>query len=179
GIYAETAGADFTPHILTVETGEDVAAKINSVGQSGQKGHRGVCVLSANGTVSSVTIRQPGTSAGLLTYEVVIGSFVPYGYKTQVRKQQHESPTAAAIPATINWPAEIMNEQSAPQVSEAGPPEVGAMPAQNQNEADDGSIGNGHTLNVVSPHNNTVEWNNESQTSPQQRIYPDINVSLP
>ncbi|KAI8021439.1 AT-hook motif nuclear-localized protein 1 [Camellia lanceoleosa] len=34
-----------------------------------QKGPRGICVLSANGTVSNVTIRQPGSSGGVLTYE--------------------------------------------------------------------------------------------------------------
>ena len=34
------------------------------------KGPRGICVLSANGAVSNVTIRQPGSSGGLLTYEV-------------------------------------------------------------------------------------------------------------
>lgn len=66
GMFADTAGVDFTPHVITVQTGEDVAAKIYSVGQ---KGPRGVCVLSANGAISNVTIRQPGSSGGLLTYE--------------------------------------------------------------------------------------------------------------
>ncbi|KAF2307561.1 hypothetical protein GH714_029733 [Hevea brasiliensis] len=34
-----------------------------------QKGPRGICILSANGAVSNVTIRQPGSSGGILTYE--------------------------------------------------------------------------------------------------------------
>lgn len=47
---------------------QDVAGKILSFVQ---KGSRGMCVLSANGSVSNVTIRQPGSSGGLLTYEVI------------------------------------------------------------------------------------------------------------
>ncbi|PHT71681.1 AT-hook motif nuclear-localized protein 10 [Capsicum annuum] len=54
------------PHVVTVHTGEDVAGKVYSFVQ---KGSRGICVLSANGSVSNVTIRQPGSSGGLLTYE--------------------------------------------------------------------------------------------------------------
>ncbi|KAJ7971483.1 AT-hook motif nuclear-localized protein [Quillaja saponaria] len=65
-LFANTAGGDFTPHVVTVNTGEDVAGKIQSFAQ---KGPRGVCVLSANGAVSNVTIRQPGSSGGILTYE--------------------------------------------------------------------------------------------------------------
>lgn len=45
---------------------QDVASKILSFSQ---KGPRGICVLSANGAVSNVTIRQPGSSGGILTYE--------------------------------------------------------------------------------------------------------------
>ncbi|KAL2229336.1 AT-hook motif nuclear-localized protein 1 [Sesamum indicum] len=65
-LFANTAGGDFTPHVVTVHTGEDVAGKILTFAQ---KGHRGICVLSANGCVSNVTLRQPGSSGGLLTYE--------------------------------------------------------------------------------------------------------------
>jgi hypothetical protein len=35
-----------------------------------QNGTRAVCVLSANGTISNVTLRQTGTSGGTVTYEV-------------------------------------------------------------------------------------------------------------
>ncbi|KAM3325031.1 AT-hook motif nuclear-localized protein 7 isoform X1 [Capsicum chacoense] len=65
-LFAHTAGGDFMPHVVTVHTGEDVAGKVYSFVQ---KGSRGICVLSANGSVSNVTIRQPGSSGGLLTYE--------------------------------------------------------------------------------------------------------------
>ncbi|GMP50085.1 hypothetical protein CsSME_00016837 [Camellia sinensis var. sinensis] len=70
-LFTNTAGGDFTPHVVTVNSGEDVAAKILSFSQ---KGPLGICVLSANGAVSNVTIRQPGSSGGLLTYEVYMQS---------------------------------------------------------------------------------------------------------
>ncbi|TKY53041.1 AT-hook motif nuclear-localized protein 1 [Spatholobus suberectus] len=65
-VFASTAAGDFIPHVVTVYTGEDVAGKIMSFVQ---KGPRGICILSANGAISNVTIRQPGSSGGILTYE--------------------------------------------------------------------------------------------------------------
>eukprot|EP00250_Pteridium_aquilinum_P002992 c13292_g2_i1 orf=483-1373(+) len=61
-----SAGAGFTPHAITVGTGEDVAARIMSFSQQGP---RGICILSANGAISNVTLRQPSTSGGTVTYE--------------------------------------------------------------------------------------------------------------
>ncbi|CAH8331417.1 unnamed protein product [Eruca vesicaria subsp. sativa] len=61
-----STGVGFTPHILTVNTGEDVSSKIMAFSQNGP---RAVCVLSANGTISNVTLRQPATSGGTVTYE--------------------------------------------------------------------------------------------------------------
>lgn len=34
-----------------------------------QQGSRAICVLSANGAISNVTLRQPNSSGGTLTYE--------------------------------------------------------------------------------------------------------------
>ncbi|GMJ12064.1 hypothetical protein HRI_004875600 [Hibiscus trionum] len=65
-LFANTAGGDFTAHVVKVNTGEDVLEKILSLSQ---KGTRGICILSANGAVSNVTIRQPGSSGGILTFE--------------------------------------------------------------------------------------------------------------
>ncbi|CAD6204564.1 unnamed protein product [Miscanthus lutarioriparius] len=59
-------GIAFTPHILAVKAGEDVASKIMTFSQQGP---RTVCILSANGAISNVTLRQPATSGGLVTYE--------------------------------------------------------------------------------------------------------------
>lgn len=46
---------------------QDVSAKIMSFSQNGP---RAVCILSANGAISNVTLRQPATSGGTVTYEV-------------------------------------------------------------------------------------------------------------
>ncbi|KAF2566300.1 hypothetical protein F2Q68_00027911 [Brassica cretica] len=92
-----STGVGFTPHILTVSTGEtvfkvseniigeqesleldqgsvalrkmmlcDVSSKIMAFSQNGP---RAVCVLSANGAISNVTLRQAATSGGTVTYE--------------------------------------------------------------------------------------------------------------
>ncbi|GMQ05122.1 hypothetical protein CsSME_00050273 [Camellia sinensis var. sinensis] len=61
-----SVGANFTPHIITVNAGEDVTMKVISFSQQGP---RAICILSANGVISSVTLRQPDSSGGTLTYE--------------------------------------------------------------------------------------------------------------
>ncbi|KAK1430703.1 hypothetical protein QVD17_13643 [Tagetes erecta] len=62
------AGVGFTPHVITVKAGEDVASKMTAFSQEGP---RNVCILSANGAISNVTLRQPAMSAatGTVTYE--------------------------------------------------------------------------------------------------------------
>ncbi|XP_042426528.1 AT-hook motif nuclear-localized protein 1-like isoform X2 [Zingiber officinale] len=64
--FACSAGGNFTPHVVTISAGEDAAARILSFSQ---KGPRSICILSANGAISNVTLRQPGSSGGTLTYE--------------------------------------------------------------------------------------------------------------
>lgn len=61
-----SVGIGFTPHVITVKAGEDVSAKIMSFSQHGP---RAVCILSANGAISNVTLRQTATSGGTATYE--------------------------------------------------------------------------------------------------------------
>lgn len=46
---------------------QDVSSKIMSFSQHGP---RAVCILSANGAISNVTLRQAATSGGTVTYEV-------------------------------------------------------------------------------------------------------------
>lgn len=61
-----SAGIGFTPHVITVLAGEDVSSKIMSFSHHGP---RAVCILSANGAISTVTLRQAATSGGTVTYE--------------------------------------------------------------------------------------------------------------
>lgn len=63
---AGSAGIGFTPHVITIAAGEDAATKIMSFSQQGP---RAVCILSANGAISHVTLRQPATAGGTVTYE--------------------------------------------------------------------------------------------------------------
>ncbi|KAK7251194.1 hypothetical protein RIF29_34173 [Crotalaria pallida] len=79
-VACSAVGANFTPHIITVNAGEDVTMKVISFSQQGP---RAICILSANGVISSVTLRQPDSSGGTLTYEgrfeilSLSGSFMP------------------------------------------------------------------------------------------------------
>ncbi|KAL2322903.1 hypothetical protein Fmac_027282 [Flemingia macrophylla] len=59
-------GVGFTPHVIIVETGEDITAKIMAFSQQGP---RTVCILSAIGAICNVTLRQPALSGGTATYE--------------------------------------------------------------------------------------------------------------
>ncbi|XP_051118043.1 AT-hook motif nuclear-localized protein 10 [Andrographis paniculata] len=61
-----STGIGFIPHVINVKAGEDVSSKIMAFSQNGP---RTVCILSANGTVSNVTLRQAATSGGTATYE--------------------------------------------------------------------------------------------------------------
>ncbi|MED6115789.1 hypothetical protein PIB30_094088 [Stylosanthes scabra] len=61
-----TAGMGFTPHIITVAVGEDIATKVMAFSQQGP---RAICIMAATGAVSTVTLGQPSTSGGSVTYE--------------------------------------------------------------------------------------------------------------
>ncbi|PIN09260.1 hypothetical protein CDL12_18162 [Handroanthus impetiginosus] len=68
-------------HVLEVANGSDVA---ESIAQFARRRQRGVCVLSANGTVTNVTIRQPAAPGGAVValqgrFEILslTGAFLP------------------------------------------------------------------------------------------------------
>ncbi|KAK9083341.1 hypothetical protein Scep_029812 [Stephania cephalantha] len=60
------AGQGFIPHVITVAAGEDVAQKIMSFMQQRK---RAVCIMSASGSISNASIRQPASLGGNVTYE--------------------------------------------------------------------------------------------------------------
>ncbi|XP_020219451.1 AT-hook motif nuclear-localized protein 1 [Cajanus cajan] len=78
--FGDSIGTNFMPHIITVNAGEDITMKVISFSQQGP---RAICILSANGVISNVTLRQPDSSGGTLTYEgrfeilSLSGSFMP------------------------------------------------------------------------------------------------------
>nr|GMD74773.1 at-hook motif nuclear-localized protein 8 [Ipomoea batatas] len=56
-----STGIGFTPHVITVQAGEDIAKKIMTFSQQGP---RTVCILSASGAICNATLRQPSSSLG-------------------------------------------------------------------------------------------------------------------
>ncbi|KAK3036135.1 hypothetical protein RJ639_031716 [Escallonia herrerae] len=75
-----SSGGSFTPHMINVNPGEDVSMKIIALSQQGP---RAICIISAVGSISTVTLRQSDSSGGTLTYEgrfeilSLSGSFAP------------------------------------------------------------------------------------------------------
>ncbi|KAJ9539512.1 hypothetical protein OSB04_032245 [Centaurea solstitialis] len=75
-----SSGGSFTPHMVTVNPGEDVTSKIISFTKDGP---RSICILSALGVISHVTLRHASSSGGTVTYEgrfeilSLSGSFTP------------------------------------------------------------------------------------------------------
>nr|XP_043633567.1 AT-hook motif nuclear-localized protein 5-like [Erigeron canadensis] len=75
-----SAGLAFTPHIIHVPVGEDVAEKILSFARQRP---RALCILSGNGSVSAVTLSQFSSNESTVTYEgrfqilCLSGSYLP------------------------------------------------------------------------------------------------------
>ncbi|XP_010523739.1 PREDICTED: AT-hook motif nuclear-localized protein 9-like [Tarenaya hassleriana] len=61
-----SSGMSFTPHVITVSIGEDIAAKVSAFSQQGP---RAICILSASGAVSTATLHQSSSSPVAITYE--------------------------------------------------------------------------------------------------------------
>ncbi|XP_039788009.1 AT-hook motif nuclear-localized protein 2-like isoform X2 [Panicum virgatum] len=74
-LVACASGANFTPHIINVAAGEVISFS--------QQGPRAICILSANGVIANVTLRQQDSLGGTVTYEgrfellSLSGSFTP------------------------------------------------------------------------------------------------------
>ncbi|CAL5334606.1 unnamed protein product [Camellia sinensis] len=225
-LFTNTAGGDFTPHVVTVNSGEDVAAKILSFSQ---KGPLGICVLSANGAVSNVTIRQPGSSGGLLTYEgrfeilsltgsftvsenggvrsrtgglsvslagpdgrvigggiagllmaaspiqIVVGSFMPNGYKVHKRKHNSEPRITSITPSALDTVTAATPISQAAPAGDTWLTPTSQLPLQQSHGEADKSTSNKQNMNATSM--DSAEWNGSEPTS-DQRPYPDINVSV-
>ncbi|KAJ0565278.1 putative AT-hook motif nuclear-localized protein [Helianthus annuus] len=60
------AGSGFTPHVIVVKEGEDIASTMVSFSKEGP---RTICILSANGAISNVTLQQSAIAGGTVTYE--------------------------------------------------------------------------------------------------------------
>ncbi|CAH8303067.1 unnamed protein product [Eruca vesicaria subsp. sativa] len=65
-LMSSSSGMSFTPHVIAVSVGEDIASKVMAFTQQGP---RATCVLSVSGAVSTATILQPSPSHGAIKYE--------------------------------------------------------------------------------------------------------------
>ncbi|CAN6845160.1 unnamed protein product [Brassica oleracea] len=61
-----SSGMSFTPHVILVSIGEDIASKVIAFSQQGP---RAICVLSASGAVSTATLLQSSSPPGAIQYE--------------------------------------------------------------------------------------------------------------
>ncbi|CAN8245377.1 unnamed protein product [Cochlearia groenlandica] len=61
-----SAGLAFAPHVISVAAGEDIVSKVLSFSQQRP---RALCIMSGTGTVSSVTLHQPASTAPSVTFE--------------------------------------------------------------------------------------------------------------
>ncbi|XP_059308165.1 AT-hook motif nuclear-localized protein 1-like isoform X2 [Lycium ferocissimum] len=192
-----SVGANFTPHIITVNTGEDVTMKIISFSQQGP---RAICILSANGVISSVTLRQPDSSGGTLTYEgrfeilSLTGSFMP-SETGGMRNRSGGMSVSLASPD-----GRVVGGGVAGLLVAAGPVQivVGSFLAGNQHEQKTkknklepiaAAVVPLSSTDIEGPYNNhssakptmpasSINWS--SSVAPDSRNKPaDINVTLP
>ncbi|KAM5555289.1 hypothetical protein ABKV19_023274, partial [Rosa sericea] len=63
----------------------DVTMKIMTFSQQGS---RGICILSANGTISNVTLRQPSTSGGTFNIRADLRYFHCLDHICQLRMKE-------------------------------------------------------------------------------------------
>ncbi|MBA0567214.1 hypothetical protein Golob_011965 [Gossypium lobatum] len=210
-LFVSTAGGDFTPHVVTVNTGEDVAGKILSFSQNGP---RGICILSANGAVSngrfeilsltgsftvsdtgggksrtgglSVSLAGPdgrvigGGLAGILVaaspIQIVVGSFMPNGYKVQKRKHYRQQTAAAstvvaAAPPSATAATKADGENCMTSANPFPGERQSLGEADNNNTIIDKNLANPVAASIV------AGWNG-SNPPPIHRPSPDINVSV-
>ncbi|KAK7267887.1 hypothetical protein RIF29_20567 [Crotalaria pallida] len=136
----------------------------------------------------SVTLSGPdgrvigGAVAGLLTaagpIQIVMASFTPNGYKTQKKKQHREhmvaSPLSSAPDAVTT--ARPISQANPNLDGENFPITMSQFPKQNQRESVSVST-IGDTQNLDATPNIAASWNDSEEYS-DQRISPDINISL-
>ncbi|XP_059289608.1 AT-hook motif nuclear-localized protein 1-like [Lycium ferocissimum] len=192
-----SVGANFTPHIITVNTGEDVTMKVISFSQQGP---RAICILSANGVISSVTLRQPDSSGGTLTYEgrfeilSLTGSFM----QTETGGMRNRSGGMSVSLASPD--GRVIGGGVAGLLVAAGPVQivVGSFLAGNQHEqttkknkpecitaavpqpSTEMENSNHSSAKQTVPSYSSFHADNWSSLAPDSRNKPaDINVSLP
>ncbi|XP_021725306.1 AT-hook motif nuclear-localized protein 6-like [Chenopodium quinoa] len=196
-------GANFTPHVITVNAGEDVAMKVLSFSQQES---RAICVLSASGSISNVTLRQPNSSGGTLTYEgrfeilSLSGSFMPTDNGIMKSRSGGMSVSLAGPDGRVLGgglagllvaasPVQVVlgsflpghHQEHKPKKQRAEPATTAAIPAIINNQVPEGGYG-GQKVNFTSPppsfHTDNLPSMNSMQMDPMD-LEADINESTP
>ncbi|KAL5765602.1 hypothetical protein ACOSP7_016219 [Xanthoceras sorbifolium] len=101
GYFAETAGGNLTPHLVTVPIGEDLAGKILSFSRNSSKA---LCVLSSTGTVSSVVLCQSGYVANGLKFVLVVATFEQNDKENERSSLASDQKTSPDISGSSKYP---------------------------------------------------------------------------
>ncbi|EXC33903.1 hypothetical protein L484_012793 [Morus notabilis] len=182
-LFAATACGDFTPHVVTVASGE---GRFEILSLSGSFTVIDDAVRTRIGGLS-VSLAGPdgrvigGGIAGLLTaaspIQIVVGSFMPNGYKVHKRKHHREHalaspPTSAALdtPAVATPILQAKRDAIEPGLTPIPP----VLPAQTQVEPERNTTADKENQNGAS---HFAGWNG-SKARPDHGQSPDINVSF-
>lgn len=109
--------------------------------------------------------------------QIVVGSFVPNGYKTHKRKHQYEHaspPSILAAPNVVTSATPI--SQSSPIIDNTIQNPMTQLPVQSHGGSDNCTTSYKENSNSLST--GTADWNG-SEPVFHQRQYPDINMSAP
>ncbi|KAI7750274.1 hypothetical protein M8C21_006376, partial [Ambrosia artemisiifolia] len=144
-------GVGFMPHILDVKPREDVIAKMMWFSQNST---RALCVLSANGAVSSVTLRQSATSSRTVTYE---GNFeiLSLSGSFMVSEVDGQRIRTGGISVSLSGPdGRVLGGNIAGVLTAAGPVQVivGSFAPSSQKQTKTQVAGNNEAEVVNAPH---------------------------
>ncbi|KHN48195.1 hypothetical protein glysoja_007864 [Glycine soja] len=180
-VFANTAGGDFVPHVVTVYTGErfeilSLSGSFTVADNSGMKSRTGGLSVSLAGPDGRVI---GGGVAGLLTaagpIQIVVGSFMQNGYKAQKRKYQREQ--QIVVTPTSAGPEIVTAVRPISQTNADGENfliPMSQIPDQNQRE----SVSVSSDKQNLDATPDAATWNGSEEYS-DQRTSPDINISLP
>ncbi|KAL2345842.1 hypothetical protein Fmac_007127 [Flemingia macrophylla] len=146
------AGQGFTPHVISVAAGEDVGQKIMLFMQQSR---REMCILSASGSISNASLRQPATSGGSITYE---GRFEIISLTGSYVRNELGSRTGGLSVCLSNTDGQIIGGGVGGPLKAAGPVQVivGTFFIDNKKDTGAGVKGDASASKLPSPVNEPV-----------------------
>ncbi|KAK7310656.1 hypothetical protein RJT34_08289 [Clitoria ternatea] len=93
--------SELTPHLLLVNAGEDISSKIIALAHANA---RNFCILSAIGSISNVTLRQPSIAGGTVTYEGRFEIITLRGSLVYAKKGNDLQQSAGGLSVSLSGP---------------------------------------------------------------------------